>query len=181
MSDGRLLVQSVLRPLAEHINAELQPRPGEVCVDVDRDALLGTRDELAVLHLGNLFLLRAHTAALPLREGCAHVVTSLFPHHAGAALPEMLRILHPQQGRLACALWTEHDGVVIAGRRIDTASLLTTPHTRLEAIADVARFDGVAHYQAATGSGASQDQLAPYTAPDGTLRIPTRTVTLCSP
>ena len=175
-------MQSVLRPIAEHIRAELQPRPEEVCIEVDREALIGARDELAVLHLGNLILLRAHADALPLRDGCVHVVTSLFPDQADAVLPEMLRILRPQRGRLACVLWTEHDGAVIAGRRIDTAPLLQRGAAlRIDSIADVARFDGLAHYRTATGRDATPHDLAPYTAPDGTLRIPTRTVTLLSP
>jgi hypothetical protein len=201
---SRLLVPAMLRPFAEHLVALLRPSSGDLCVEVaadtgvmstllartgatciaaddDADALADLRDEAAMVHLGNLHTVRAPSAALPLPDGAAQVVTSLFtltdePDPA-ATLGEMLRILDPRQGRLACALWTE--GAVRLGRRLGPAwaAALRAP-LELVAIRDLARFDGVEHLRAALGEATDDDDLRPHAAADGTLRIPTTAVVL---
>jgi SAM-dependent methyltransferase len=208
---SRLLVPTVLRPIAEHLAALAQPAADDVCVDIgcdsavmaallgrtarrfiavddDVDVLADVREELSMLHLdGGVALLRARSDALPLRDGCAQVVTSLFAQaqHRDpiGALRQMLRILDPQRGRLVCALWTDAAGQTtpIAGRRLDTATLVkaTGGRAHIEVVRDVARFDGVAHYRATLpGRDTEQEALEPWTAHDGTLRIPTETVVL---
>ncbi len=202
-------MQSLLRPLGEHIVTTLTVQPDDVCVDVgcdgavmaallaraggrcvavddDTEVLAETRDELSMLHLdGRVALLRARGDALPLRDGCAQVVTSLFalPLRSGdpiTTLREMLRVLDPQHGRLICTLWVAagDQATPIAGRRLDTTPLLAAAggRARIEVVRDVARFDGVDHYRAAVSG--PEPTLTQWTAPDGTLRIPTQTVTL---
>jgi SAM-dependent methyltransferase len=201
---SRLLVPSLLRPFGEHLAALVQPEPGDVCVDVGgaggvMPALLArvarlcvaVDDDAEVLaelrHRAAVAVVRARGDALPLRDGCAQVVTSLFalppqPDAAATTLRELLRVLDPQHGRLVCALWTAgDDGTLLAGRRIeDTTPLLAAApsRTRIEVIRDVARFDGVDHYRAAISPALPGGDVARWTAYDGTLRIPTQTVTL---
>lgn len=207
----RLLVSTVLRPLGEHLVMLAQPTTDDLCIDLgctggvmpallgrtghrciavaeDPDHLAETAEELSVLHLPRVDLLRARSDALPLRDGCVQVVTSLFalpqqPDAAAAAatLRELLRILDPLHGRLLCALWTAgDDGTPIVGRRLDTAPLLAAApnRARIAVIRDVARFDGVDHYRAAVSPAQVSGDVERWTARDGTLRIPTETVTL---
>jgi SAM-dependent methyltransferase len=231
--NSRLLVPTVLRPFGEHLLDIAAPQRGDVCVDVgcaggvmpaltarigsvclaiddDGDVLIETRDEMAMLGLDNVVTVRARGDALPLRDGCAQVVTSLFSlaqqRDPVAALREMLRIVDPQRGRLACALWSEPAAVphldALAAAGDATARGATTfghplaaehlveqagggGRVQVARIHDVVRFDGAAHWWAAMGVDASdevrsqcEDVLRPYTAVDGTLRIPTEAVLL---
>ena len=133
---SRLQVPGVLRPFGEHLAAIVQPNEDDVCVDAGCDgavmlSLLSRRartcigvdddgevvrdsaEEMALLHAGSAHVLRARCEALPLRDGCATVVTSLFalghePRPA-ASLRELLRVLDTHRGRLAVALWSEPD------------------------------------------------------------------------
>lgn len=201
---SRLLVPALLRPIGEHLVSDLAPRRDERCVDAGCEngvmaALLGrasdtcvavhadaevvaeTREELSMLHLDHVDVLRARLDELPLGDDCAQVVASLFaltfePDPA-RTLGELLRVLDPDRGRLACALWCD-----FAGRRIDTAPLLGVAGggARIETMRDVARFDGVAHYRVAVGEHAPPLEAA-WTAADGTLRIPTETAVLRYP
>jgi SAM-dependent methyltransferase len=232
---NRLLVPTVLRPFGEHLADIAQPRTGDVCVhigddggvmaallsrtaavcvavDDDPEALAEMHDEMAMLGRNNVIALRADSAALPLPDGCAQVVTSLFTlafeQDPAAALREMLRVLDPQRGRLAVALWSEPSAVphldallpasqqavdrataygyeLAAERLVEQAG--GTGRVGVARIHDVVRFDGAAHWWAATaealGADASmravcEQRLQPYAAVDGTLRIPTEAVVL---
>jgi hypothetical protein len=161
---SRLLVPALLRPFAEHLADMVRPQPGDVRIAVDTSG-----DDVLLRHLDNVQPLRAHPDALPLATGSAQVITALFAPLTSAALRELLRVLDADKGRLACAL-----SVDLPGAQIGTppSSLDISAPVRIERVRDVARFDGVAHYNAATGAGASADDLQPYVAPDGTLRIP---------
>jgi hypothetical protein len=166
---SRLLVPALLRPFGEHLADLVQPRPGDVCVAVGTSGVDAT-----LQHLATVLPLRAHPDALPLRDGCAQVVTALFAPLTPAVLGELLRILDPDNGRLACAVSVELPGTVRIGTQL--SSLDIQAPLRIERIRDVARFDGVAHYNAATGAAVAAGQLQPYVAPDGTLRIPVEAV-----
>jgi SAM-dependent methyltransferase len=216
---GRLLVPALLRPFGEHLAAIVHAEPGDVCVDVGCEggvmpALLGrtartciatsgdtqtlddARDELEMLHLQRIALLRAHADALPLRDGGAQVVTSLFslPHQPdpAATLREMLRILDPRRARLAVAMLSGPDALCAAPifgappaaehlvERAGGAGRVTVSR-----IHDVARFDGLAHWWAAVADDTpeharahAEERLRPYVAADGTMRIPTEAVLL---
>jgi hypothetical protein len=199
---SRLLVPSLLRPFGEHLAALVQPEPGDVCVDVGgaggvMPALLArvarlcvaVDDDAEVLaelrHRAAVAVVRARGDALPLRDGCAQVVTSLF---SLASLPEMVRVLDPQRGRLGCALWSEPDasphlGVLVAAYEEVTGEVPRWLRAAVEygyplgperlieqsgaggrievnRIHDVVRFDGVAHYWAAmAGEDAPPDDV----------------------
>ncbi len=207
MAETRLLVPAVLRPFGEHLAAIVQARPGDICVDIgseggvmpallgrvarlcigisdDAEALADTRDELSLLHLAHTALLRARADALPLRDGCAQVVTALFslpqqPNPA-AALREMLRVLDPHRGRLAVAMWSEAGAVphlaaaLAPGAPTSSAAAgvhaygppLAAEHLveqaggadrlRVSRIHDVVRFDGLSHWWAAVADDPSQ-------------------------
>lgn len=219
---ARLLVPTVLRPFGEHLAAMVQPQAEDVCVDVgcqggvmpallgraarlcvavsdDADTLDDARDELELLHLRNVAPLRAHTGALPLRDGCAQMVTALFSlaqqPDPVAALREMLRILDPQRGRLAAAMWSEPGAVPhLAALHDDRAHAFGAPgaaehlveqagvegRVSVSRIHDVVRFDGLSHWAAAVGGDAhaAEPLLRPYVAADGTMRIPAEAVVL---
>lgn len=227
MAEARLLVPAVLRPFGEHLAAVARPRSGDVCVDIghnggvmpallarvarlcvavgeDTDALREVREELDMLHRPATAVLRARIDVLPLRDGCAQVVTALFSLPDApdpvAALREMLRVLDPQHGRLAAAMWSEPGAVphLAAAASPDAAHAYGYPlaaerlveqaggegRITVARIHDVVRFDGVAHWWAAVGDAsrempdAAAELLAPYTAADGTMRIPAEAVVL---
>jgi len=249
---GRLLVESVLRPFAEHLAAMVQAHAGDTCVDasgdggvmpmllaragatciaVDDDAavLRDIADEAALLHLDSVRTVQADAQALPLPDGAAQVVTSLFAiAHAAdpaATLRELLRIRDRRRGRIAVATWSEpgaapHEGALLDAlhelhghapdaltRNLALGYPLAAEHLVEQAggsgvlevvrIHDVVRFDGIAHYWAAMvserpiacdvdpGDGdlrrAVERNLQPYTAADGTMRIPTEAVVITGP
>lgn len=202
-----------------------------LAVNADSDVLSDVADEAALLRLDHTVRpVRAHLAALPLPTGSAQVATSLFAlaHHAdpAAALQELLRVLDPEHGRIACAAWSEpdaspHEGALLAALREATGRvpdalarglLLGFPNAaeqllvragggasaQVLRIHDVVRFDGLGHYWAAMVSerplagevaalpedmaagvrDALARRLAPYTAADGTMRIPTEAVVI---
>jgi len=216
---GRLLVPAVLRPFGEHLAALVHAESGDVCVDVGCEggvmpALLGraarmciatsddaqslddARDELEMLHLQGIALLRARAHALPLRDGCAQVVTALFslPHQPdpAAALHEMLRILDPRRGRLAVAMLSGPDALgaepifgapLVAEHLVERAG--GAGRLTVSRIHDVARFDGLSHWWAAVAGGMpehvraqAEERLRPYIAADGTMRLPAEAVLL---
>jgi hypothetical protein len=167
---SRLLVPALLRPFGEHLIDMVQPLPDDVCVDVSgpggvMPALLAHRARTCITVNGD------EAAALSLRDGSAQVVTALFAPLSNAVLRELLRILDPHRGRLACALSVELPGDVRIGTPAAPA-LDIRPTLRITHVRDVARFDGTRHFNAATGAAATDAQLQPYVAPDGTLRIP---------
>jgi hypothetical protein len=171
--NSRLLVASLLRPFAEHLIDIVRPQPADLCVDVSgaegvMAALLAPRVRSCIAVHGD------QAVAVPLPDGGAQVVTALFAPLTTAVLRELLRVLDRQHGRLACAISVELPGDVRIGtppQTLDIPSPLSIASVR-----DVARFDGVAHYNAATGAHATDDDLQPYVAPDGTLRIPVEAV-----
>ena len=188
--DLRLLVPALLRPLGEQLLAMVDPQPGDLCVDAggtagvmpvllarrareciavaaSPDVLGEVRDEAALLHLDNVIPLLSRPDALSLPDGIVQVVTSLFVPITAETLAELLRVLDPQRGRLACALRVELPGITFGGDTPDLSG------TRVEeaTVRDVARFDGAAHYAAATGADPG-DALRPFVAADGTIRIP---------
>jgi hypothetical protein len=172
---SHLLMQTMLRPFGEHLAANVQPRAQDICVQSSGD----DRYEIAIIGTNTVVPLRAGGAALPLRDGSAQVVTSLFtlafePDPA-AALGELLRILDPDRGRLGVALWSEPGAVphldALAAVDEETVAaatqfghLLAAEHLveqaggaqriQVSRIHDVVRFDGVAHWWAAVAGGA---------------------------
>jgi hypothetical protein len=184
---SRLLVPTLLRPIGEHLLAMVRPQPGDLCVDVggacgvmplllarqarevvvvadSPDALGELRDETDVLHVDNVVPVLQRSDALSMPDGIVQVVTSLFAPLTAETLAELRRVLDPHRGRIAWAVSVQLPGVRIGG---DPPSGVDTVRVH-----DVARFDGVAHYQAATGARGASDALLPFTAPDGTIRIP---------
>jgi ubiquinone/menaquinone biosynthesis C-methylase UbiE len=205
---NRLLVATVLRPFGEHLAAIVDAQPGDVCVDVgcaggvmpsllartahaciaaggSPQALAEARDEMSMLHIDNVTLLRARGEALPLRDGCAQVVTSLFTMGDGAAavetLGEMLRVLDPRGGRLACALSAEIVPGLTLGTGDDGQALASIERRiRVMTVRDVARFDSIQLFSAAKGCSdrGVLRRASAHIAPDGTLRLPVDVVTL---
>jgi ubiquinone/menaquinone biosynthesis C-methylase UbiE len=250
---GRLLVESVLRPFAEHLAAMVQAHAGDTCVDASGDGgvlpmllaragatsiaadddaavLRDIADEAALLHLDSVRTVQTDDAhALPLPDGAAQVVTSLFAiAHApdpAATLRELLRIRDRRRGRIAVATWSEpgaapHEGALLDAlhelnaqapdalmRNLALGYPLAAEHLVEQAggsgilevvrIHDVVRFDGLAHYWAAMVTQrplardvdnadadlrrAVERTLQPYTAADGTMRIPTEAVVITTP
>ena len=205
---SRLLVPTVLRPFGEHLAAIVEPQPGDVCVDV------GHQESVMAPLLARLarecIAVDDPDGLLRLPDGSAQVVTSLFAlaeqRDPAAVLGEMMRILDPQHGRLAVALWSEPaavphlDALTPANpQSVEEATRFGFPlaadhlaeqagaadRLQVSRIHDVVRFDGTAHWWAAVGALADerhraecQLRLQPYTAADGTLRIPTEAVVL---
>lgn len=188
---SRLLVPALLRPVGEHLAAMVDPQPGDLCVDAggtagvmpallarrarevvvvsDSPDVLGeVRDEASMLHLDNVIPVLSRSDALSLPDGIVQVVTSLFVPITAETLAELLRVLDPQRGRLACAVSVELPGLTLGGP--------PPPGAEVTRIHDVARFDGAGHYAAATGVDATEDALQPYVAVDGTIRIPVEVV-----
>lgn len=163
---SRLLVPALLRPCAEHLVSLLDPRPGEACACVPDDegvmpaALSATGAACEEI-----------TAAMP--DGSAQAVASLFVPLTAETLGQLLRVLDPQRGRLACAVGVDLPG----GVRLGGAAPDLPPGVRFDRLRDVARFDGAAHYAAATGVDAGE-ALQPYIAVDGTIRIPVEVTVL---
>jgi hypothetical protein len=167
---NRLLVPALLRPFGEHLVAMLAPQPDDVCVTLG--------DEFGVM---SALLARvapreciALDDATELPDGGAQVITSLFAPLTPATLDELLRILDPHRGRIACAVFAELIPGIAFGAPLDAANV--PPALALTSIRDVARFDGVNHFAAAMDvnefSPETAKNLAVHTAPDGTLRIP---------
>ncbi len=157
---SRLLVPALLRPLGEHLVALLDPRPGDACACLpDGDGVM--RAALAATGATCEEITEA-TA-----DGTAQVVASLFVPLTAETLGRLLRVLDPERGRLACAVSVDLPG----GLRVGGALPDLPPGVRLDHLRDVARFDGAAHYAAATGVDAGE-ALQPFTSVDGTLRIP---------
>lgn len=184
--DLRLLVPALLRPLGEHLLAMLDPQPGDLCVELggtagvmptllarrarevvvvaaDPDVLGEVRDEAALLHLDNVILVLSRADALSMPDGIVQVATAMFVPITAETLGELRRVLDPRRGRLACMLRVELPGLTLGAGPPEGVATTT--------VRDVARFDGAAHYAAATGAPA-EEQLQPYTAVDGTIRIP---------
>ena len=195
--DLRLLVPALLRPVGEQLLAMVEPQPGDLCLDAGAtaavmpallarrareciavaespDVLGEVRDEAALLHLDNVVPLLSRPDALSLPDGIVQVVTSLFVPMTTETLAELLRVLDPERGRLACAVSVELPGVTLGGAMPGTAGLRVEEAT----VRDVARFDGAAHYAAATGVAADEELLRPHLAADGTIRIPVEVRTL---
>lgn len=151
---GRLLVETVLRPFAEHLVAMVRPQPGDTCVDVsgdggaiplliarrapgahciavdhDESVLRDITDQAALLHRVGVDTLRAPIDAMPLPDGVAACTTSLFAvahaSHPAAALAELLRITDAQRGRIACALWSEPGAAPHEGALVDALHEVT--------------------------------------------------------
>ena len=198
----RLLVPALLRPIGEHLVAMVQPGPGDLCVDVSGtasvmpvllaraarecivvaespDVLGEVREEAAVLGLDNVVPVLQRADALSMPDGIVQVVTSLLAPLSAETLRELVRVLDPQRGRLACAL-----AVALPGLRLGSgqpgALKEGTFALEHETIRDVARFDGEAHYRAATGADESVN-LDQYTSFDGTIRIPVEVEVLTKP
>jgi hypothetical protein len=190
--DLRLLVPSLLRPIGVHLVAMLQSQPGDLCVDVggtasvmaillartarevvvvaeSPDVLGAVRDEAALLHLGNVIPVLQRTDALSMPDRIVQVVTSLFAPITAETLRELRRVLDPQRGRMACAIAVELPGLRLGSAQPDALGN--------SVIRDVARFDGEAHYRAATGADQSVN-LDQYTAFDGSIRIPVEVTVL---
>jgi hypothetical protein len=184
--DLRLLVPALLRPVGEHLVAMVQPQPGDLCVDVggvggvmpmllartarevvvvaeSPDVLGEVRDEAAMLHLDNVIPVLQRGDALSMPDGIVQVITSLFAPLTAETLRELLRVMDGQRGRMACGVAVELPGMRLGS---GSASALKTG-----VLHDVARFDGAAHYRAATGADESVN-LDQYTAFDGSIRIP---------
>lgn len=149
-----LLVPGLLRPVAEHLTAMVQQRPGETRLDITDD------DQ--------------DLSALP--DGSVQCVTALFIVPSPALLQDIVRILDKQNGRIAWALCVDLPNNVRIGTRLHPQDV--PPPLQLTTVRDVARFDGVAHYVAATGAAGSDQALKPYVAPDGTIRIPVEVLVL---
>ncbi|HZS13967.1 MAG TPA: hypothetical protein VFC09_05160 [Candidatus Dormibacteraeota bacterium] len=163
---SRLLVPALLRPVGEHLVATLDPHPGEVCAYLPDD-----EDVLPSLLARTGATCDELTAATP--AGSAQVVASLFAPLTTETVHRALRALDPHRGRLACALTVALPGVTLGGG----LPILSRPGVTLTRIRDVARFDGAAHYAAATGVDAGE-ALQPFVAVDGTVRIPVEVVVL---
>jgi hypothetical protein len=173
---NRLLVPALLRPFGEHLVAMLAPQRNDVCVTVG--------DEFGVMSalLARVALREciALDDATELPDGGAQVFTSLFAPLAPATLDELLRIVDPHRGRIACAVFAELIPGITLGAPPGAAHV--PPALALASIRDVARFDGVEHFAAAMDvnefSAETAKNLAVHTAPDGTLRIPVEATVL---
>jgi hypothetical protein len=193
---SRLLVPALLRPLGEHLLAMLRPEPGDLCVELggtagvmpvllarrsrecvvvadDPEVLGEVRDEAAMLHLDNVIPVLSRGDALSMPDGIVQVATSLFVPLTAETLDELLRVLDPRRGRLACAVRVELPGVTLGGEVPDVPA----DRLRLVGIRDVARFDGEQHYRAATGAPETV-RLDAVAAVDGTIRIPVEAAVL---
>jgi SAM-dependent methyltransferase len=186
---SRLLVPAVLRPFGEHLADIVRPQPGEVCVAVGWDG--GVMPALLSRSGARCIAVDDGTDVLPLPDGAAQVVTSLFTLTDApdpvAALREMLRILDPRRGRLAVAVWSEPaavphldaltpaaPGVVEAATRLGyplVAERIVEQAGAAERVAisrihDVVRFDGIAHWWAALSNDPNE-----HVPPDASTRL----------
>jgi hypothetical protein len=207
---SHLLVPAVLRPFGEHLAEMVQPRAGDLAVDLSGgdDAVMPS---LLARRVQRCLAIAGTAGARSLPDGSAQVVTSLFTlaeqPDPVAALRELLRILDPDTGSLAAALWSEpgavpHLDALPDAYRAQVAAATQFGHPlaaehlveqagaaeRIEVsrIHDVVRFDGVTAWWAAVAGGAApnavpataQSRLAAYAVADGTLRIPTEALVL---